>query len=46
MTIEDRIDALCNALDVELKQRDLETLVELVARILERANQGSSYAGG
>lgn len=35
--ISERIDTLCNALDVELRQRDLETLIELVARILERA---------
>lgn len=35
--LNERIDALLAALDRELKQRDLENLVVLVARILERA---------
>lgn len=39
MTIEQRIDTLITALDVELKQRDLETVIVLITRILERAEQ-------
>lgn len=39
VTTEDRLDKLLQALDVELKRRDLETLIDLVDRILERAEQ-------